>query len=220
MIASVADWNSEMKLLKIRLGESSKKADELIRILLDLHAWTHESAVSAASAATRADELWQKQRGDNFRRCTPKNIYSVAWHLWHCARIEDITSNHYIARDEEVFYSGGFSKKLAVPFCHTGNSMTAADMEVFNSLVSLEQLRVYRNAVGKKTRQIISGLDPKILSEKVSAEAPVRIKEKGSVAAEDSFLLDFWGKKRISGIVTMPLTRHLLVHLNSALRLV
>ena len=42
----------------------------------------------------------------------------------------------------------------------------------------------------------------------------------GSVADEDSGLLDYWGSKNVAGIVTMPLTRRLLVHLNSAYRMV
>jgi hypothetical protein len=33
------------------------------------------------------------------------------------------------------------------------------------------------------------------------------------------WLLDFWGRKNVAGILTMPLTRHQVVHLNDSLKI-
>ena len=41
----------------------------------------------------------------------------------------------------------------------------------------------------------------------------------GAVAKEARDLIDYWGKRRIAGLLLMPATRHNLVHLNEALRL-
>jgi hypothetical protein len=59
-------------------------------------------------------------------------------------------------------------------------------------------------------------MDVAALGARVDPEALARIKEDGNIGAGAEWLLDFWGRKRISGIVAMPLTRHLLAHLNEA----
>jgi hypothetical protein len=33
------------------------------------------------------------------------------------------------------------------------------------------------------------------------------------------WLLDFWGKKTVAGILLMPITRHQIVHLNDCIKL-
>ncbi|MBN1648541.1 MAG: hypothetical protein JW874_10970 [Spirochaetales bacterium] len=208
-----------MKKLKTMFSSKSDNTSELQELILGLHAWVHDSAVSGLSGLTLEDEVWRKQTVKNFNVFTAMNLYSVAWHLWHSARIEDITANHYITGTDEIFHSGGFAVKLNVKFCHTGNSMTFADMEAFNGMIDLDELHAYRNTVGKRTREIIRNLDDAKMKEQVPAAVRDKIISLGSVAPEDGFLLDFWGKKRISGIITMPLTRHLLVHLNSVMRL-
>jgi hypothetical protein len=54
------------------------------------------------------------------------------------------------------------------------------------------------------------------LKRKVDQEALDEIARRGYVDPASAWLLDFWGRKRMAGIVGMPLTRHLMVHLNQA----
>jgi hypothetical protein len=39
------------------------------------------------------------------------------------------------------------------------------------------------------------------------------------VAEGAGYLLDYWGKQKVAGLLLMPATRHLMVHLNEAVRL-
>jgi hypothetical protein len=55
---------------------------------------------------------------------------------------------------------------------------------------------------------------------KVSGDAIEEIESRGFVVKNSQWLLDFWGRKKIAGLITMPLTRHLMVHINESKRLV
>ncbi len=48
-----------------------------------------------------------------------------------------------------------------------------------------------------------------------------RIFEEGGVLdhPDSIWLIDFWGKKDVAGIILMPITRHQLVHLNDCVKI-
>ena len=56
---------------------------------------------------------------------------------------------------------------------------------------------------------------------KVKQDRLNRIFSEGGVlgAEESKWLLDFWGKKNIAGLIMMPVTRHQIVHLNDSFKL-
>lgn len=219
MIQTKAQWNPAMKELKAEMSKKNASLDHVRELMVDLHGFTQCSSVSGHKSSLY-DELWSKKEQTVFTAFSEKNLYSVAWHLWHAARIEDITCSYFICGEEEIFDSGNFQNRLKIPFRHTGVSLDYIQMTELNRTADLECLHEYRCLVGERTQKVFKTLTFERLKEKVSPSALVRIAELGSVAPEDEWLLDFWGKKKLFGIVTMPLTRHLLVHLNSALRLI
>ncbi len=218
MITGVKEWNATIKKLKgIILKDGYVR--ETSEMMLNLHQFVHAASVSSSGADTYEDTLWKSCDAEMIRRFSRTKLYSIAWHLWHSARIEDIAVSHFLCADEEVYHNKRFRDRLGIPFRHTGNSMKYDDMQVFNAQISIEQLRSYRDATGKKTRAALQTLTLSDLKRKVGSESLKKIQSIGSVADTDTWLLDFWGKKNIAGIVTMPLTRHVLVHLNSSFRL-
>jgi len=48
-----------------------------------------------------------------------------------------------------------------------------------------------------------------------------KIKQNGGVIDNQKsiWLLDFWGKKNILGLINMPITRHQIVHLNDCFKI-
>jgi hypothetical protein len=48
-----------------------------------------------------------------------------------------------------------------------------------------------------------------------------RILDEGGVLNVEgaNWLIDFWGKKNVAGILLMPITRHQMVHMNESMRL-
>jgi hypothetical protein len=55
----------------------------------------------------------------------------------------------------------------------------------------------------------------------MNPESVRRILAEGGVTGhKDSvWLLDFWGKKTVAGILLMPVTRHQILHLNDSMKL-
>ncbi len=135
-------------------------------------------------------------------------------------RIEDITSNILIADDSQVL-NGGWLKRLNSEILDTGNAMTVKEIEDFSNRVNMRELRSYRIAVGRKTQTIIKQLKSDDPGRKMTSTQLKRIIDEGGVLDVEGskWLIHFWGRKTVSGILLMPITRHQIVHLNDSLRI-
>lgn len=207
-----------------RLRDIFVKADkfpEAIHLCLEQHAMVHTSDMSQSNVVTLEDELWEGLHKDTF--CTMPTIKdeTIAWSLWHITRIEDITMNILVANETQIIYKGNWLEKLGVTVCDTGNSMTDEEIIDLSSRLNMQELRQYRIAVGRKTREIITSLQPADLKGKIKADRLQRILDEGAVLNVESanWLIDFWGRKNVAGILLMPVTRHQMVHLNAAMHL-
>ena len=192
-----------------------------MQVCLEQHAMVHAAAMSQINAVTIEDELWADLGENTFRLMPTRQDETIAWSLWHITRIEDITMNILVAGGRQVLNTEPWLEKLQISVCDTGNAMTDGEMIAFSNQIDMQELRKYRIAVGRKTRQIIQGLQPADLKRKMAPDRLRRVFNEGAVLdVEDAnWLVDFWGRKNVAGILLMPVTRHLLVHLNEALRL-
>lgn len=197
------------------------KFPEAIHLCLEQHAMVHTSEMSQSNIVTLEDELWEGLHKNTF--CTMPTIKdeTIAWSLWHITRIEDITMNILVANETQIIYKGNWLEKLGVTVCDTGNSMTDEEIIDLSCRLNLQELRQYRIAVGRKTREIITSLQPADLKGKIKADRLQRILDEGAVLNVESanWLIDFWGRKNVAGILLMPVTRHQMVHLNAAMHL-
>ena len=68
---------------------------------------------------------------------------------------------------------------------------------------------------------IIRGLTVRDMKRKVKKEQIEKIYQTGGVTSQDEsvWLLDFWGRKNVAGLLLMPITRHQIVHLNDCAKL-
>jgi hypothetical protein len=213
-------WNARQKQLQALL-RSKADIHDIIDLISLQHQAAHVAAINASTPeqiSTAEDELWAIIDEENFRSIPTKSIYSVAWHLWHSARIEDITANSFISNKPQILEK--YQKALNVPFIDTGNAMDLAKMQLFNTKINKMALYEYRVAVGRNTQADIHTLEPELLKKNVTKEALKLIKDQGYVVEQANWLLEFWSRKTIAGIILMPLTRHLMVHINEAKRLI
>lgn len=221
MINVAKEWNPKQALLQAILSEP-EKFDEAIRLCLDMHTLVHTAQMSGCNFVTYEDELWKGLSEEVFRvvpRTRNRNA-TIAWNLWHITRIEDLTANILIADDIQVF-NDNYLSKLNVTVKDTGNAMTDEEIEGFSLAISMNELRNYRIAVGRKTQNIIAHLKPLDLRRKMTANQLKRILDEGGVLRVEGsrWLVDFWGRKTVAGILLMPITRHQIVHLNDALKI-
>lgn len=220
MINVTKDWNpKQAKLKEIILKKD--KFHEAINLSLEMHCQVHSSEMSGATFVTYEDILWDNLEQKVFCKQLRQKGTTIAWNLWHLTRIEDLTVNLLIAEREQVINSSSWLDRIQGAVSDTGNAMNDSEIAAFSSQVDMQELRKYRIEVGRKTQETIKKLTPEILKQKVKPEMIQRIKEEGGVTdSEDSvWLLDFWGKKTVAGIILMPITRHQIVHLNDSLRL-
>jgi hypothetical protein len=215
-----AEWNPMQRRLKGIILKSDR-FNEAIQLCLKMHSMVHSSAVSGEGKGTIEDELWEGLEEWTFRCMPTKKDVTIAWNLWHITRIEDLTANILIADDEQVIDTEGWGKTLNVSIRDTGNSMTDEEICDFSARISMEGLHGYRNTVGRKTRKIMTELTPDEMKRRFEERQLRRIMIQGGVLDVEGsrWLLDFWGRKNVAGILMMPITRHQLTHLNDSLRL-
>lgn len=219
MISVTSEWNSKQSLLK-ELIQIKNKFHEAITLCMEMHTLVHTSEMSGKQEKTYEDRLWEDMDDEIFRMMPTVKDVTIAWNLWHLTRIEDITTNILIADRPQVF-DKEWQKKCNVSVSDTGNAMSDAEIIAFSNKVDSDALRSYRIAVGRRTREILAGLKPEDLKRRFEARQLDRILKEGGVLPcdESRWLLDFWGRKNVAGILLMPVTRHQIVHMNDALRL-
>jgi len=192
----------------------SNKIEQSKNIFLEIHARLHLSKVSDTKS-NEVDFLLSDLSNNEYAIMPTSKDETIAWVLWHIARIEDITMGILVANSEQLF-DEAWKKTMNVSIIDTGNAQTDDEIMNLSKNINIEELLNYRNKVGNRTREIIKALTPDDMRRKVSSKVLEKILYEGGVTQqEDSiWLLDFWGKKDIAGILLMPPTRHVMLHLN------
>lgn len=215
-------WGAQHKVLNgiiLKPQEHSRA----IELFLSLHAWLYASVVGNTGELTLEDEVLTTLDDKTFRKypvTNPNTKNSIAWHLWHIARIEDMTMNILIADDQQVLYAGNWFEKMNTRFAHSGNDMSQEDIADLSLNINFESLLAYRIAVGRQTRQIISSLKPGQLKEKVEQNRIKRLFDESAVTQNATWLADYWSRKSVAGLILMPATRHNFMHLNKCIQIV
>lgn len=213
-----------MKYFGNGLSELHKELNEVIRnpdqlkeakrLFFEIHSKLHLSAVTG-TAHNEVDSLLKDLTVDEYKIMTTSKHETIAWVLWHIARIEDLTMGILVAGGTQLF-DNQWKKRLNAPITDTGNALSDDEIIELGSQLNIEELIAYRNAVGQKTHEIVSFLSAEDMKRKVSKQGLEAIKQTGGVTSHENSigLLDFWGKKDVSGLLLMPPTRHVMLHLN------
>jgi hypothetical protein len=180
----------------------------------------HTAEISNNCEDSYYDELMSGLTKEAFTVMPTIKDVTIVWNLWHITRIEDLTANILIQEKEQVL-NEDWLKRLGVTVTDTGNAMTDGEILDLSNSINLEELRNYRKAVGVRTRSIVNSLAPADIKRKVRSESIARILEEGGVTKhpDSLWLLDFWGRKNVAGILLMPITRHQIGHLNDSMKL-
>lgn len=211
-------WNEKQTHLREILLKADR-FDEAMKLCLEQHSMVHPSEMSGANVVTFEDELWKGLDEATFRTAVGVKGRTVAYGMWHSARIEDITMNILVAGSNQVIDSDNWLARINSNIYDTGNAMNADEIMEFSKSINMNELRNYRIAVGRRTREIIQGLRPADLKRKFDAATLEKIFDIGAVSRHEaaSWLVDFWGRKNVAGILLMPVTRHHVVHINESL---
>ncbi len=221
MMNNKKEWGEQHRIFK-SIVLKMKKFDEAMKLCLELLGMVHTSEMSGINTVTFEDELWDELEEKTFRCMPTSKDVTIAWDLWHLTRIEDITMNILLANQAQVLNSGNWLEKLDVGVVDTGNAMTDQEIIDFSSKISMQELRNYRIAVGRKSRELIFELKPEDIKRRMNNPMCLqRILDEGAVLEKEGskWLVDFWSRKNVAGILLMPITRHQMVHMNDSLKL-
>lgn len=209
-----SNWSSCHKELN-KVIRKKENSTSVIEMILDLHKELHTSKVSQSKDNNTIDTLFGDLQRNEYAIMPTSKDETIAWAIWHIARIEDLTMNILVKNDTQIF-DEAWKKRMHITISDTGNAMTDDEIMNFSKQVCIDELLAYRNVVGIKSREIIKTLRPGDMKRRISPEGISRILHEGGVTeqADSIWLLDFWAKKDVAGIILMPLTRHQTLHLN------
>lgn len=211
-------WNSRQKKLR-NLLEVGDQHEAAIDLFLSQHAMLHTSGVSNSGLPSFEDEVFADIEPELIRRI-PKNAeHSIAWCIWHIARIEDVTMNLLAAGSPQLFNRGGWRELMGIEIAHTGNAMDADAVDELSDMINIGALREYRKSVGMRTREIVQSLTAEEVTSNVDPIRNIEVLKQGAVIEEARGIADYWGRHTIAGLLLMPATRHSFVHLNEAMQL-
>jgi hypothetical protein len=115
-------------------------------------------------------------------RARPAGLNSVAWLVWHTARIEDVCVNRFVVDQRQVLDDGDWAARMGVPRRDIGVGMTSPEVDDLSARVDVPALWGYWDAVGAQTTRALGGL----LSEHL--DLPIDREHLRRVVAEESIL--------------------------------
>ena len=213
------DWldiETDYKLLIDQLRKmirSPKTFDPAIELALEIHAITHTGNVSSSDTPTFCDNLLDGLADEDYSIMPTEKDETIAWHLWHLARIEDLVGNLLIAEQPQIF-NEQWMNRMNVSVKDTGNAMTDREIISFSKQVNKQELINYRNAVGCQTRNILKFLTPADLKRRPGTESLAQLVSEGGLLENKKsiWLKDFWGRYTATGLILLPLTLHHMLH--------
>ena len=146
---------------------------------------------------------------------------NIAYSIWHIFRIEDIVAHTLVAGDEQVFFTGGFQKRIKPPIITTGNELIKEQISDFSKQLDIDELYAYIQEVKKSTEEIVKGLSYDMLKQKVSEDRKNSLISQNVVSTDEEayWLIDYWCGKDIRGLIQMPFSRHWIMHIEACLRI-
>lgn len=200
--------------------------DKIRELTLEVHAMVHLAEISGRAEKTIADYVLDYMMKGNQNALVPREDYDVdlhyagtrtvpmCWQFWHIYRIEDLVSNILMANQGQIF-NEEWQKKIGAPVTDTGNALELDEAIEFGKQINVEALREYMIAVGKNTRQILGNLTLEQIKSMVPEEWVMRILEEGGVTTDfrSVWLLVFWGRLTMGGMILTPMTDHHMMHL-------
>jgi hypothetical protein len=210
-------WNDGQQ--KLRRALDSNDHSQAIECFLTQHAMVHTKRMSRMDLWSFEDEIWQGLSVQTFRAIPPRGEHSIAWILFHIARVEDITMNMLVAGTSQLYTSNKWAKKLKATIHHSANKMDNESVVNLSFALDIDTLRDYRLAVGCRTCEIVKQIQPEDLPKKVDSTRLQRVLDEGAVTIEAIEIVNYWRKRTIAGLLLMPPTRHNFLHLNEALRI-
>ena len=147
---------------------------------------------------------------------------TIAYSLWHIFRIEDIVAHTLIMGDEQILLKGNYQLRMKSPIITTGNELIKEQISDFSKVLDLNELYLYISKVMRSTDNLLRNLSYQDLKRKITHESKNYLKSLEVVSRDENayWLIDYWCGKDIKGLIQMPFSRHLIMHIEACLRII
>jgi hypothetical protein len=172
-------------------------------LFLAEHAAVQSVAVGGnpLSASERAFGVTDEQM-----RARPReDLNSLAWLMWHIARAEDIMVNVLVAGRDQV-WDAAWSKRLGVSRPDFGIGMTSPEVTELTRSVDIAALREYRDAVGRRTRELVGNFKDADWGGQLAAPTLEKAAAQGAFGARSELMVKiFTGRPRTAVLTGIAL---------------
>jgi hypothetical protein len=148
-----------------------------------------------------------------------KGMNSIVWLLWHMARTEDASVNLVVASGRQVL-DEAWIQKLGVPWRHMGTGMTEDEVAQVTAKADIAAVRAYRDAVGRRTREVARALPAAAWQQPVEIADTARAQAAGAFGPNagwvDGVGLRAWQDQSRAARLAGAALRHNALHLGEA----
>jgi hypothetical protein len=178
------------------------------------HARAHGPGVGEPEGGLFMGALLLNDVSDDQARMRPADgVNSLAWILWHMARSEDMGVNVVVAGRPQVIDSDGWVERLGLSRSDIGTGMNDDEVADFTIRVNLDALKEYRNAVGRRTREVVAAMRAEEWAELQDPEAMQRVADAGAIGENAQWLAGAFGGKSNALILSHTCVAHSFWHL-------
>ena len=180
-------------------------------LLLDEHGRLHSAAVTG-DKTSMAERTFGGLTEEQMRVRPREDLNSLEWLMWHIARAEDIFANVILSGRDQVL-DDKWLTQLKTPRRDFGIGMTKPEVAELSAKIDIAGLRDYRDAVGRRTQEILGAYGPKDWEGAVDAATAERAGALGCFGERTEALVKgFTGRPRravLSGIAIMHSAMHM-----------
>jgi len=183
------------------------------QMFLEQHALLHSADL--ADGGSIFDRIFGDLTDAQLRARPDKGGNSLAWLLWHMARTEDVNVNLVVVDGRQVF-DEQWARRMKVSRRDIGTGMTGEEVGELSEQIDVTAAREYRNAVGRRTRDVVAGCPAGLFDEMVGALDVARGSAVGAIGARAEWLVALWqGHSRAKRLATVGIM-HNALHLGEA----
>ena len=146
---------------------------------------------------------------------------TIAWSIYHIFRIEDIVCNSVINSKTQIFFDYDFQNSMNSSILTTGNELSNEELIEFSKKLNIQELYNYAKLVKETSEKMILELSFENLKTKIPEERKINLQKINVVSLDESsnWLIDYWCKKDVRGLLQMPFSRHWIMHVEACLKI-
>lgn len=150
--------------------------------------------------------------GEGFTSRPDGSSNSIAWLMWHLARIEDVTINTIVRGQPQVLEVGKWQERLGVADQRVGTGFQDTEVEAFSRLINVDELDAYWKAVKAATAAWLAEVPLEALDAVPDLDSRLS-SSPDIVSKEGSWLLDFWRGRPARFFLMISVINHGYIHL-------